>query len=164
MDLGETIELGWDTAVGYMDLWVLVPSPDLVFIFLRMLMSLFLMVLVGSLLITLASRNLNNSQANLNNSQVNPPLGKVSPLPKLTLLLPGKESLLLRQIPPLGKELLLPRQTPLLPGKLVHLQQQLFLLEKPVLLWRLLSLLLPGKESLLPRPIPPSGHYPLILP
>ena len=48
----------------------------------------------------LASCNLNNSQANLNNSQVNPPLGKVSPLPRLTLLLPGKESLLLRQIPP----------------------------------------------------------------
>ena len=32
---------------------MLVPSPDLVFIVLRMLMSLFLMVLVGSLLITL---------------------------------------------------------------------------------------------------------------
>ena len=45
--------------------------------------------------------NTNNlASCNLNNSQVNPPLGKVSPLPRLTLLLPGKESLLLRQIPP----------------------------------------------------------------
>ena len=39
--------------MGYMDLYVLMPNPVLVLIPLRMLMSLFLMVLVGSLEIIL---------------------------------------------------------------------------------------------------------------
>ena len=46
------------------------------------------------------TNNLASHNLNPNNSQVNPPLGKVLPLPRLTLPLPGKESLLLRQIPP----------------------------------------------------------------
>ena len=107
----------------------------------------------------LASCNLNKSQANLKNSpregitpfQANPPATREGITPS-------------QANTPLGKELLLPRQTPLLPGKLVHLRQQLFLLEKPALLQHPLSLLLPGKESLLLRPKPPSGHYSLLLP
>ena len=41
--------MGGTQPVGYMDLYVLLPNPVLVFIPLSMLMSLFLMVLVGSL-------------------------------------------------------------------------------------------------------------------
>ena len=53
MDLGETIELGGTQPVGYMDLYVLTPNPVLALIPLRMLISLFLMELVGPLVITL---------------------------------------------------------------------------------------------------------------
>ena len=49
MDLGEAIELGGTQPVGYMDLYVLLSNPVWFLTLLRMLISLFLMELVGSL-------------------------------------------------------------------------------------------------------------------
>ena len=49
MDLGEAIELGGIQPVGYMDLYVLLSNPVWFLILLRILISLFLMELLGSL-------------------------------------------------------------------------------------------------------------------
>ena len=49
MDLGEAIELEGTQPVGYMDLYVLLSNPVWFLTLLRMLISLFLIELVGSL-------------------------------------------------------------------------------------------------------------------
>ena len=48
MDLGEAIELRGTQAVGYMDLYILLSNPISFLTLFRILISLFLMVLVGS--------------------------------------------------------------------------------------------------------------------